>query len=205
MNRLVRILKAATRWLAYGLGFVLAAAVALFLFAGFTAPGARFVATLIEKYASTPDQIVRISDPSALLTGDFTAVTVTLFDSKGVYAEIRELSVGWKPSALLSGRFDASTLTAGSVRVERLPIPSRETKEVRSTFALPLDVKIDDFELPEMVIGKEITGVDQFLSVEGSVNATSHSIAAVAAVAQRDRHGGEGRRRDRLQSRRQRT
>ncbi|WP_075291579.1 translocation/assembly module TamB domain-containing protein [Pararhizobium arenae] len=186
MNRPVQILKVAARWLAYFLGFGVVAVVLLFLFAGFTAPGARMVASLIEKYASTPDQIVRISDPSALLTGDFKASAVTLFDSKGVYAEIRDVAIDWSPTALFSSRFDANLIKAGTVRVERLPIPSQETKEVRSTFALPLDVKIGAIDLPEIVIGKEIAGADQFLSLTGNLDATNTSIATSLAVAQRD-------------------
>ncbi|MDQ0317864.1 translocation and assembly module TamB [Pararhizobium capsulatum DSM 1112] len=186
MNRLVRILKAALRWFAYVIGVAVVAVVLVFLFAGFTAPGARMVATLIEKYASTPDQIVRITDPSALLTGDFTASTVTLFDSKGVYAEIRDVAIDWSPTALFSSRFDAQLIKAGSARLERLPIPSQETKEVRSTFALPLDVKIAALDLPEIVTGKEIAGTDQFLSLTGNLDATNTSIATSLAVAQRD-------------------
>ncbi|OBZ94412.1 hypothetical protein ADU59_17260 [Pararhizobium polonicum] len=187
MNRLPRFLKTASRWLVYCLGFGLVAVVLVTLFAGFTAPGARFVAAMIEKYASTPDQIVRINDPSALLSGDFTASSVTLYDSKGIYAEIREVAIDWSPAALFSRRFDAASLSAGSVRLERLPIPSQETREVRRTFALPLDVKIDAFNLKEIVIGKDIAGTDQFLSAEGKLNATNASIAAALAVAQRDR------------------
>ncbi len=187
MNRLLRFLKVALRWLAYLLGFSLVATVLFVLFAGFTAPGARFVAMMIEKYASTPDQIVRINDPSALLTGDFTASSVTLFDSKGIYAEIREVAIEWSPTALFSSRFEAAKLSAGSVRLERLPIPSQETQEVRETFALPIDVKIDAFDIKEVVIGKEIAGADQFLSAQGKIDATNASIAAALAVAQRDR------------------
>ncbi|CAN7337230.1 translocation/assembly module TamB domain-containing protein [Pararhizobium sp. LjRoot255] len=187
MNRFLRFLKAASRWFLYCLGLVLFAAVLFLLFAGFTAPGARLVAAVIEKYASTPDQIVRINDPSALLTGDFTASSVTLFDSKGVYAEIREVAIDWSPTALFAKRFEAAKLSAGSVRLERLPIPSQETREVRETFALPLDVKIDAFDLKDVVIGKEIAGVDQFLSAQGKLNATNASIATALAVAQRDR------------------
>lgn len=187
MNRFLRFLKAASRWFLYCLGLVLSAAVLFLLFAGFTAPGARMVAVMIEKYASTPDQIVRINDPSALLTGNFTASSVTLFDSKGVYAEIREVAIDWSPTVLFAKRFEAAMLSAGSVRLERLPIPSQETREVRETFALPLDVKIDAFDIEEVVIGKEIAGVDQFLSAEGKLNATNASIATALAVAQRDR------------------
>ena len=186
MNHVIRFLKIALRGLLYCVGFLLVAGVLLFLFMGFTAPGARLTASLIEKYASTPDQIVRINDPSALLTGNFSAATVTLFDSKGIYAELRELQIEWSPTALFSTRFDAARITAGSVRIERLPAPSAETEEVRSTFALPLEVKIDALDLPEIVIGKEIAGVDQFISLAGKVDATNESIASAFTIAQRD-------------------
>ncbi|TCQ24879.1 translocation/assembly module TamB domain-containing protein [Rhizobium sp. PP-CC-3G-465] len=184
---MTRIFSIALRGFAILLGLVVVLALAFVLFAGFTAPGARMVASLIEKYASTPDQIVQINDPSALLTGSFKAGSIALYDSKGAYAEIRELKLDWTPTALFSKRFDAANLSAGYIRIDRLPIPSQQTEEVRSSFALPLDVKIDRFDLEEVVIGKAIAGEDQVLNAGGTVNATNSSIAATVAVAQRDR------------------
>ncbi|MGH6809376.1 MAG: translocation/assembly module TamB domain-containing protein, partial [Ensifer adhaerens] len=177
MNQVVRFLRATLRYCLYVLGVFAVAALLLVAFVGFTTPGARLVAWAIENYAATPDQIVRIVDPSPLLTGQFTAGSVTLFDGEGIYAEVRDLSLNWSPAALLSFRFDAAALSAGSIRVERLPVPSTETKEVRSTFALPVDVKIDAIDLKEIVIGKAIAGKDQFLTASGKVNATNESIA----------------------------
>ncbi|MBD9627451.1 MULTISPECIES: translocation/assembly module TamB domain-containing protein [Ensifer] len=187
MNQVVRFLRATLRYGLRVLGVIAVVALLLVAFVGFTTPGARLVAWAIEKYAATPDQIVRIADPSALLTGKFTAGSITLFDGEGVYAEVRDLDLTWSPAALLSFRFEAAALSAGSVRVERLPIPSTETKEVRSTFALPVDVKIDAIDLKEIIIGKAITGEDQFLTASGKVNATNESIALQLAAAQRDR------------------
>ncbi|AHK42586.1 MULTISPECIES: translocation/assembly module TamB domain-containing protein [Ensifer] len=187
MNHVVRFLRATLRYCLYVLGALAVAALLLVAFVGFTTPGARLVAWAIEKYAATPDQIVRIADPSPLLTGQFTAGSVTLFDGEGIYAEVRDLSLNWSPAALLSFRFDAAAISAGSIRVERLPVPSTETKEVRSTFALPVDVKIDAIDLKEIVIGKAIAGEDQFLTASGKVNATNESIALAITAAQRDR------------------
>ncbi|MDF8356055.1 translocation/assembly module TamB [Ensifer adhaerens] len=187
MNQVVRFLRATLRYGLRVLGVIAVVALLLVAFVGFTTPGARLVAWAIEKYAATPDQIVRIADPSALLTGKFTAGSITLFDGEGVYAEVRDLDLTWSPAALLSFRFEAAALSAGSVRVERLPIPSTETKEVRSTFALPVDVKIDAIDLKEIIIGKAIAGEDQFLTASGKVNATNESIALQLAAAQRDR------------------
>ncbi|AFL54043.1 translocation and assembly module TamB [Sinorhizobium fredii] len=187
MNQVIGTFGSALRYFFAFLGAALVALVLLVAFLGFTVPGARVVAWAIEKYAATPDQIVRISDPGALLTGDFTAGTVTLFDGEGIYAEVRDLSVAWTPAELLSMRFDASSISAASVRLERLPVPSTETKEVRSTLALPVDVNIDALDLKEVVIGKAIAGQDQFLTAKGRVNATNSSIALAFDAAERDR------------------
>ncbi|WP_043614775.1 translocation/assembly module TamB domain-containing protein [Ensifer sp. ZNC0028] len=187
MNQVVRFLRATLRYGLRVLGVLAVVALLLVAFVGFTTPGARLVAWAIEKYAATPDQIVRIADPSALLTGKFTAGSITLFDGEGIYAEVRDVNLDWSPAALLSFRFEAAALSAGSIRVERLPIPSTETKEVRSTFALPVDVKIDAIDLKEIIIGKAIAGEDQFLTASGKVNATNESIALQLAAAQRDR------------------
>lgn len=187
MNHMLRFLKTALRFAAYGLAFVIVAALLLVLFIGFTNPGAKLAANLIERFASTPDQIVQITDPSGLLTGELKVGVLTLNDGKGIYAEVRDLSVSWSPLQLLNFRFDAERLAAGSIRLERTPAPSQETEEVRSTFALPVDVKIDTFNLQEIIIGKAITGEDQFLSMNGTVDATNESIALTLAAAQRDR------------------
>jgi translocation and assembly module TamB len=187
MNQVIGTLRSALRYFFAFLGTLLVALLLIVAFLGFTVPGARVVAWAIEKYAGTPDQIVRISDPGALLTGDFTAGSVTLFDGEGVYAEVRDLSVDWSPVELLSLRFDAGNVSAGSIRLERLPVPSTETREVRSTFALPVDVKIDAFDLKEIMIGNKIAGQDHFLAAKGKVNATNSSIALAVDAAERDR------------------
>ncbi|PJR10304.1 translocation/assembly module TamB domain-containing protein [Sinorhizobium meliloti] len=187
MNQVTFFLRSALRYFFAALGTLVVVLLLLVGFLGFTVPGARVVAWAIEKYAATPDQIVRIADPGALLTGDFTAGTITLFDGEGIYAEVRDLSVDWSPAELFSLRFDASRISAGTVRVERLPVPSTETQEVRSTFALPVDVKIDAFDLKEIVLGKQIAGEDHFLTAMGKLYATNSSIALVLDAAERDR------------------
>jgi len=187
MNRVIYFLRLAFRYFAAILGAAIVALLLIVGFLGFTVPGARVVAWAIEKYAATPDQIVRIAEPGPILTGEFTAGSVTLFDGEGIYAEIRDLSVDWSPAELFSRRFDAARVTAGSVRMERLPVPSQETKEVRSTLALPLDVKIQAFNLEEIIVGEAIAGEEQVLRATGRVHATGSSVALAFDAAERDR------------------
>ncbi|MDO9418043.1 translocation/assembly module TamB domain-containing protein [Pararhizobium sp.] len=187
MIYLLRFLRTVWRITKYCVLFVLVAAVALILFVGFTAPGARLAAGLVEDLASTPDQMIRIKDPSGLLTGNLTAETISLSDSRGIYAEVSGLSVAWSPLQLLSFEFDAEKVAARAIRIERLPSPSTETEEVRSTFALPVDVKIDTLDLPHVVIGKAIAGQEQAVGLSGRVDATNESIALALTAIQKDR------------------
>ncbi|MBD8555519.1 translocation/assembly module TamB [Rhizobium sp. CFBP 8762] len=184
MNRSSHFLTSALRWIAYALGAIVLLVVAAVGFLGFTSPGARLAAGWIEKLASTPDQVVTINDPSGLLSGHLKAGFISLTDSKGVYAEVRNLTVDWSPLALVNGTFDASNIVADTFRLERLPVASQETEEVRSAFALPVDIKIANLDLPEILIGEALAGQEQRLTLRGSADATNERIALKLAAAQ---------------------
>ncbi len=170
------------------LGVVVALLLAGVLFLGFTPPGARIVAGLIETYASSPDQTIRITGPGALLTGDFRAETITLSDTKGVYAEIRDVELAWSPTALFSGRFKAELLRAGAVEVARAPVVTEPAPaEPSSGFSLPVEVQLDRFELQRIALGAPLIGSAQVLAAEGTLTATSASIAAKINASQPDR------------------
>ena len=166
------------------LALVLLAAVGI---AGFTDFGARIAAGYIEELASTPQQTVTIVDPSSLLTGRLSVGAITLADSRGVYAEIRGLSVDWSPLALLSHRFDAERVTATSVSLSRLPEQAQERTDAREPFTLPVEVRVGVFDLPEIQLGAGIAGREQRFSLAGSGGATSKSLALKLALAETDR------------------
>ena len=65
MNQVTFFLRSALRYFFAALGTLVVVLLLLVGFLGFTVPGARVVAWAIEKYAATPDQIVRIADPGA--------------------------------------------------------------------------------------------------------------------------------------------
>ncbi|SIR39383.1 autotransporter secretion inner membrane protein TamB [Rhizobium sp. RU20A] len=172
-------------WIARGvrlLGYTLVMLVILLLpvigFLGFTAPGARLVAGLVEKVAASENLAITITDPSALLTGDTTIGAVTIADRAGVYADLRNLSINWSPSALFSMRFAASTVAAETVTLTRLPEPATETGSDSQSAGLPVEIAIDDLKVGTLTISEAIARREQVLSLAGRVEATRTRIAA---------------------------
>ena len=101
MNRFLKILQQGLRYLGYGVVLVVLLLVAATGFVGFTDPGARLAASIIEDATAGSDTRVAISEPSGLLTGRLRAGAITLADRDGVFAELHDVSVDWSPLDLL--------------------------------------------------------------------------------------------------------
>jgi len=122
MAILIRIVKRLLRFTAYA---VLAAVVLLVigvLVVGLTPFGARFAADQVSRLASTPDRVITLGTPSGLLNGRLRLDQVTIADSQGTFAEVRDIAVDWSPLSLLGGTFKADLVSAGSVSVIRAPV-----------------------------------------------------------------------------------
>jgi translocation and assembly module TamB len=112
MSTLLRILGGLIRLIAYVAMAAVVLAIAVVLVIGFAPFATRLAVEEVAKLASTPDRTITISEPSGLLTGKLRAGAITISDTKGVFAEIRNLSVDWSPAALLSGTFRADRVAA---------------------------------------------------------------------------------------------
>ncbi len=187
MGRVMGWIARSVRYVAYGLIVLVILLLPVIGFLGFTAPGARLVAGIVENVASSPDMTITIADPSALLTGNTTIGTVTIADSKGVYADIRNLAITWSPSALFGLRFDADSLAADSVTLARLPEPAAQTQEDSQSSGLPVEIAIDDLKVGTLTIGEAIARREQVLSLAGRLEATQTRIAAKLDIAEKAR------------------
>ncbi|MFN6985310.1 MAG: translocation/assembly module TamB, partial [Rhizobium oryzihabitans] len=168
MKTLIRLLK----WLGYaalcGVVLVLLAV----LFVGFTPMGARIAAKQISSLVSTPDQTIEITPPSGLLTGHLRLDNVTLSDRQGPYARVNQIAVDWSPLSLLAGTFHADRVSAGSIDVERKPLPAEETATASSgNSSLPIEIAIDNFSFPDISLGQSLLGRPFDLTAEGNLKA----------------------------------
>jgi translocation and assembly module TamB len=173
MKTLIRLLK----WLGYaalcGVVLVLLAV----LFVGLTPMGARIAAQQISSLVSTPDQTIEISPPSGLLTGRLRLDNVTLSDRQGPYARLNQIAVDWSPLSLLAGTFHADRVSAGSIDVERKPLPAEQTTTKSSdTSSLPIEIGIDNFNFPDISLGQSLLGRPFDLSAEGNLKAAQDDI-----------------------------
>ncbi|MDB5525687.1 MAG: hypothetical protein JWM58_3450 [Rhizobium sp.] len=154
---------------------------------GFTASGNQFLADRIADQISTSDMRISLEGASGLLEGRFHLDRMTLADTRGRFAEVEHLDVFWTPSELLKWRFHADRIAAAKVTVDRTPVKTIETSPSDSSFSLPVEVKIDSFDLPLVALGKAIARRDTVLSINGSAQAVSDRIAAELNVVEKDR------------------
>lgn len=123
MKTLIRLLK----WLGYAALCCVVLVLLAVLFVGFTPMGARIAANQISSLVSTPDQTIEISPPGDATTGRLRLDNVTLSDRQGPYARLNQIAVDWSPLSLLAGTFHADHVSAGSIDVERQPLPAQQT------------------------------------------------------------------------------
>ncbi len=192
MKMLIRLLK----WVGYvvlcGVVLVLLAIV----FVGFTPMGAGIVARQISSLVSTPDQTIRISPPGGLLTGRLRIDSITLSDRQGPYAEVKQIAVDWSPLSLLGRTFHADRVSAGSVDVERKPLPAEAPPtETAGSSSLPIEINVESFSFPDISLGQPLLGSPFELSADGNVKAalddirlslTAHRRNATDAVVNAD-------------------
>ncbi len=74
--------------------------------------------------------------------GDFTLDRVTVTDSKGAWAEGRNIHVVWNPLSLFARRFSADQVVAGQIRLIRQPLLKPDTTPPGP---LPLSIRIKHF------------------------------------------------------------
>ncbi|RYC04565.1 translocation/assembly module TamB domain-containing protein [Ciceribacter ferrooxidans] len=178
MQFLTRLTKWILRLAAYVVGTTLALLIVAIVLGGFTSFGGRLLSGWIAELASTPDRRIAISDPGPLLSGRLHIGTVTIADTKGTYATIRDLAVDWTPSTLLAGRFRADRIAATAIEIDRQPIVTQPPTPSDGPFRLPVAIDIASVEVAEIALGSDLTGKPMTFSLAGSGLADADQIAA---------------------------
>lgn len=179
MSILIRILGKLARWIAYAVVAILLLVIAAVLVVGLVPSATGYAVDQVAKLASTPDHTITITAPSGLLNGNLRVGSITVADTKGVFAKVQNLAVDWSPMSLLTGTFQADRVAAEVVDFQRVPVstaaPAQEPPAASSSsgFSLPIAIDIGAIALPDLRIGQAVAGQDFILAADGSVKANS--------------------------------
>lgn len=139
-----------------GLGLAgLLALVLVLVFGGrmylLTGPGRDLVTGFVTGQKISRYGRINVEGLSGDLFDDFTLARVTVTDEKGVWLDARDVRVDWSYWPLVTRRFHATEITAGSIRLLRRP--EIEPPDGRPSRPMPISIDIDrltaDIELME--------------------------------------------------------
>ncbi|MFJ6326254.1 MULTISPECIES: translocation/assembly module TamB domain-containing protein [unclassified Rhizobium] len=191
MSILIRILGRLVRWIAYAVVAILLLVITAVLIVGMIPSATNYAVTQVAKLASTPDHTITIAAPSGLLSGNLKVGSITVADTKGVFAKVQNLAIDWSPLSLLTGTFHADRVAADVIDFQRLPVstvaPAQETQSASSGgFSLPIAIDIGRIALPDLRIGQAVAGQDFNLAADGSVKANSSSMGLTLNASRQD-------------------
>ncbi len=188
MTTALAILKTFARYLGYAVLALVCLLVLALLFVGFTPVGARLAADQVAKLASTPDRQVVLGTPSGLLSGHLRLDSVVVSDTKGPYAELRDIAVDWSPLSLLTATFHAEQVSAGLVSVERPPVVTEtpSSSSDSSSGGLPVAIRIERMQFPDIRLGAALAGDAYRLQARGTLTAERDRIESALDVNRAD-------------------
>tara|TARA_B100001939_G_scaffold293584_2_gene266230 strand:+ start:1456 stop:5859 length:4404 start_codon:yes stop_codon:yes gene_type:complete len=152
--------------------FGLASAAVLYLD---SAAGQRRLVAWIEAETAGGPAAVQVSGLKGSLLGRLRVDKVTVSDARGLWAEARDIRVAWRPWALIRKRLSVSEVTAGAVRLHRLPetVPEQAGTAPSAPLAvpeLPVDIVLDRFRLAEIDLGAALLGRAERFHSAGRLN-----------------------------------
>ncbi len=131
-----------------------------------------YLVALLEDNLSDAGRKVTITGFAGALSSVATIDEMTIADDDGVWITLRDLSLGWDRSALLSGEVTVTALTAAEIILDRLPV--MDTSGMPATegaaFALPelpVSVTIGRIAADKITLGKDVLGEE----VQGTIEA----------------------------------
>lgn len=174
---------------------ILLLAAVIFLVA--TAPGGRLIALVINRLGSNEIRSVDVEGLTGLITGDTRLGHLIIADAEGKpWLTLRGIELDWSPLAVLSSGLDIERLHVDEIYLAQLPEggPEEQTAETATgTFKLPLNIAIDNLDLPDISLGEAVVGTAAELSASGalSVNSDLTDILADLDIKRTDGVGGQ--------------
>lgn len=136
-----------------------------------------FLAGLLQSYLSDAGREVSIRGFQGALSSQATIQSLTIADDQGIWLVLRDVTLDWSRSALLSRRVEVNELSAGEIHIRRLPdtgedsaLPSPTARPAFQLPELPVSVNIGELRADRVVIEAAVTGQERaILRLEGGM------------------------------------
>ncbi len=156
-----------------------------------------FLLNFIEGRLSAPGRQIRLSGVTGALSSQARVQRITISDDRGAWLVIDNAELDWSRLALLRGRVNINRLSARGItwlrRGETPPAPRALPTAEAQPFSLPelpVSINLAELSLPSVRFEEPVFGQAAELSVTGSMNLASGTLATDLAVRRRDDPGG---------------
>ena len=131
-----------------------------------------FLTRFLEENLSDAGRIVTITGFQGALSSKATMAEMTIADDQGIWLTVRDVTLDWSQSSLLSGQIVINEFSAGDILLDRMPATDSGPALEAGSFALPdLPVTIDVKTIAARHIALGPTVLGQ--SVEGQLTASA--------------------------------
>ena len=132
-----------------------------------------FLTRTLQDVLSDAGRTVSIDGFRGALSSEASFDRLTIADEDGIWLTLEDVTLDWNRSALLRGRLEVESLTAGRLDLPRLPItPEDALPEAEaapfSLPELPVSVQIDTFAIDRISLGAALFGEAAELTVSAS-------------------------------------
>lgn len=156
------------RWL--GIAVILLSFVAILIAWGLdTSPGHRLIADRVATIAPSSGLRIRIGRIDGSIYGRATLRDVRLFDPKGLFLEVPELRLDWRPVSWIANRLDIRSAVTDLAILYRLP-KLRPSPTKRKAILPDFDVRIDHLAIRRFRIEPPVTGARRLARVIASAD-----------------------------------
>lgn len=133
-----------------------------------------FLAGLLEDNLSGAGREVRIEGFQGALSSRAQIAQLTIADDQGIWLRLADVTLDWSRAALLVGRVEVNSLTAGTIELVRLPQTDPDTPSPEATpFALPdlpVSIRVGELKADTISVGPTILGEPVTARLQGSAD-----------------------------------
>ncbi|GLS86291.1 translocation/assembly module TamB [Cypionkella aquatica] len=133
-----------------------------------------YLTAFLEDSLSGAGRKVVVTGFAGALSSQASLTELTIADDSGIWLTLRDVTLDWSRSSLLSGAVVVNELTAGEIILDRLPVGEAATPSPEaSSFALPelpVSVEIGEIAAKRIVLGPSVLGTGLEASLQASLS-----------------------------------